>query len=132
MRTTRPPTIAPPVWALRVVSALLLCLLAWARPAPPAAWRGAPARPAACSQGEVKAAPARAPGPSFEGARAELREPGERSGGLGPYLPAPGGPRLARPGPSSTLVARAVATPAPRRAPRGPRARGPPAPSLVC
>jgi hypothetical protein len=132
VRQTRPPTTARPLWGLAVVSALLIFLLGWARPTLPAAWRGAPATPAAFAQSEIKAAPARAKGPSFEaatkGARGELREPGER-GGPGFCLPAPGAPLLAGPGAGSALAESYLAIPAWRRPLQRPPARGPPPPS---
>jgi hypothetical protein len=131
----RPSTIAQPLWALRVVSALLLCLLAWARPSLPTAWQGGPSRPAAFVENEIKAAPGRATNPSFEAEaknpRAEQREPGVR-GCFGPCLPAPGVPLLAGPGVGAALTASAVATPAGRRPPRRQVARGPPASPLAC
>jgi hypothetical protein len=131
----KPTTTARPFWALRVVSALLLCLLGWAKPPPLPSRQGAPARPAAFAQSELGVAPARLPGPSLERA-AQGPHPGPHEfgdqGGLGPYLPAPHELALAGPGYRSLLTTNLASRLVGRRLLWRPVARGPPGALAGC
>lgn len=130
VRASKPLTTVERLGSLRVVAALLLCLIGWAHPPAPAAGRGGPARSAVLSESSVSVAPARPPGPALDRGtrepRVDLRAVGDE-GGLGPFLLPPSPPSFVGVADCTALGEPAVAPLAGRRSLLRPVARSPPA-----